>query len=136
MAKRSRSQPRSEAQIRELVDTYIATRPDLDRQALAQLSFPVLCIWRAVEATYELEGVGPSGPLGFTLKDFATNLRRFFPEIFPAFGNELIDTLVEQYVSMLEHMSGGRAAGLDVARRLDQGVDDLMRSDLPSQALH
>lgn len=96
----------------------------------------MLCVWCAVEWTYDLQGVGPTGPLGFTLDDFATNLETFFPEAGERLGTGFVRNLLEQYLSMIEHLAGDRGQSISVAGRLDQAVDDLIRSDLTSAELH
>ena len=127
---------RSEQEIRLRIQEYIEQRPDLDLAVFRNLSWPMLCVWCAVEWTYELEGVGPTGPLGFTLDDFATNLETFFPEAGERLGADFVRNLLEQYLSMIEHIAGDRGQSAWVAGRLDQAVDDLIRSDLTSAELN
>ena len=119
-----------------LIFDYIDTRHDLVRGDFEGLSLPMLCVWYAVELTYDLKGVGPSGPTGFTLQDFVTNLETTFPELSLDYGERFPRTLMEQYLSMLEYLAPDRAQSAAVAGRLDQAVDDLMRSDLPNTAVH
>ncbi|MEM1206449.1 MAG: hypothetical protein AAGN66_24665 [Acidobacteriota bacterium] len=122
--------------IREQILRYVAQRGDLDPADFAQVSVPLLCIWRTVESTYAFEGAGPSGRHGFTLGDFMTNLRRAYPELPATYGEPFCRTLMEQYLSLIERLPGGPSLSVDMARRLDQAVDDLIRSDLPSTELH
>lgn len=128
--------PRDAEQIRRQIEGYIEQRSDLAVEDFARLSWPILAVWRAVELTYDLDGVGPSGSLGFTLDDFITNLDRQFPELAEEFGDDFARTLMEQYVSMIEYLPGERSRSAETAERLDRAVDDLMRSDLPSVKLH
>ncbi len=127
---------RSEEEIRHRIQIYVEQRSDLDPAAFRDLSWPMLCIWGAVEWTYELQGVGPSGPTGFTLEDFTTNLERFFPEAGDQLGSAFVHNLLEQYLSMIEHLSGHPAESAWVAGRLDRAVYDLIRSDLTSAELN
>ena len=119
-------------QIRQQILEYAETRPELDQAGLRSLSLPVLAIWRTVELTYALEGAGPSGRSGFTVGDFMTNLRRTFPEILDDFGDDFCRTLLQQYLSFLQHLRTDPAASVEMARRLDSAVGELLYSDLPS----
>ena len=122
--------------VRQRILDYAASRGDLDRRDLEQLSLPLLCIWRTVELTHALEGAGPSGPYGFTVDDFMINLKRGFPELLEDHGEPFCRTLMEQYLSLIERLPAGPAASVEMARRLDRAVDDLIRSDLSSSELN
>lgn len=113
-----------------------ARQQGVDFTRLAERSTLVLCIWCTVELTYAFEGAGPSGPYGFALKDFVTNLQHKYPQLIEEFGEPLCHTLMAQYLGYIERMPGGLESSAEMAERLDLAVDDLARSDAMNEEVH